>query len=129
VCRCRQLTPARKRARPPLPGEVKRVAPPTEPAVPKANPHAIAVHKLAAEVAKATDFDEAKLTDLAVSHATGGRSTSANELDRRTRDMAVLVLCEIRDGKVTPEIQFAEEGSESYALPAATQPTLDGDAA
>lgn len=106
-----------KRARPPLPSE----------APPKKNPYAEGVHIMAAEVAKATDLEAGLLADLAVSVATGGTSTSANDLTRHTKDVAVLLLAEVRDGKVHPALVLGPDGSETYRLPDAdSQPTLDG---
>lgn len=80
------------------------------------NPHAQAIHILASNVAKAKELDADKLADLAVLHATGGESTSANALNRTTRDMAKALLEDIRDGKVFPAISIGEDGTESYVL-------------
>lgn len=99
--------PKRQRPRPPEPPE-------GEPA--KRNPHAQGVHILASEVAKATGLDAGLLADLAVSKGTGGKSTSANSLDRFSRDIAVVCLGMIRDGERHVISQFDDAGTESYRL-------------
>ena len=91
----------------------------------KKNPYAQGVHILAAEVAKVVELDADKLADLAVSHATGGKSTSANDLTRATAGEATTLLYEIRDRKVEVAIKLTD-GVESYRL---ADPTLGGDAA
>lgn len=92
------------RPRPPLPGEVK------------ANPYAKAIHVLASDVAKATGLDATALADVAVSIATGGKSTSANDLNSTNKDFAVVFLCEVRDGKALLVSSFDADGKESYTL-------------
>ena len=103
------------RQRPPLPGEVAGGEGP--------NPHAKAVHILASEVAKATGFKADPLCDAAVLHATNGKTTSANALTRHTRDMAVIFLTEVRDGRLDLVANVAPDGTESYSQ--AAQPPLD----
>lgn len=113
---------AMKPTRPPATANVSDVAAPTLDADPepstKPNPYAQALHILASDVAKATELEGSLLADLAVSVATGGKSTSANDLTRFTKDRAVVLLCEIRDGNSSVVSSFDGDGKESYTLAA-----------
>lgn len=119
---------ARTQTRPPLPNERGAMKPSLPPAMAKVenvgeqpskpNSYAQALHILASDVAKATELDGDLLADLAVSVATGGKSTSANDLTRFTKDRAVVMLCEIRDGKSSVVSAFDGDGKESYSLAA-----------
>lgn len=85
------------RSRPPLPGEAK--AEDAEDGK-RPNPYAKAIHVLAAKVAEQSGYDADPLCDAAVFEATGGKSTSANELSSFTKDIAVQFLCDVREGKL-----------------------------
>ena len=92
------------RPRPPLPGEVEA----------KPNPYAKAIHVFASEVAKATGYDADPLCDAAVFAATGGKSSSANDLKAFTKDIAVTFLADVRDGKLDLIAEVSEDGKVTY---------------
>lgn len=94
----------------------KKAAPPAQGTEKKRNPYAQALHVFGAAVAKATGLDADLLVDAAVLEATGGESTSANDLNRFSKDIAVVCLARIRDGEIMVVSHFDDAGRESYRL-------------